>query len=46
MARIVRFVKDKLESVIDWLVDHPRTIAWIVFWLGMNYVLDLLFYLF
>ena len=46
MAQMQANVKRNLvkwrDRFYDWLECHPRTLAWIVFWLALNYVIDFL----
>jgi hypothetical protein len=44
MTQAIRNVKGKLTRLNDrvqkWFADHPKTLAWVAFWLFLNYVLD------
>lgn len=40
------FVKRKWAHAQEWLCTHPKTGWYLVFFLGLNYFLDLIPYLF
>lgn len=49
MAQIVQIVKEipqrirgRLQDAYEWFECHPKTIAWLTFWLAVNYVVDII----